>query len=166
MRRTAFGGGTTRGAQANAPMSTPSMMSIVVDLPAVTRIANLFPSSPRTPVRAKRSLVVPRDTGAMSGVNFNVAAWSGHTHQNIALGFLAGLQSLFGIHVYITLEQFGDTSPAAPLTATGRDSHAAHLRNLQQGLAGGHTAQCAGTLFRSRSAMATQRQLRRCRRAA
>ena len=121
MRRTVFGGRATRGAQANGPMSTPSMMSVVVDLPVVTRI------------------------GAMSGIDFDVAAWSRHTHQNISFGFLAGLQSLFGIHVYITLEQFGDTSPAAPLTATGRDLYAAHFRNLEQGLAGGHTAHSAGT---------------------
>src|SRR2546427_8208511 len=81
----------------------------------------------------------------MSGVNFNVAAWSRHTHQNIALGFLADLQSVLGIHVYITLEQFGDTSPAPPLTATGRDSHAAHFRDLEQSFSGGHIAHLAGT---------------------
>ena len=81
----------------------------------------------------------------MSGVNFNVAAWSGHTHQNIPLGFVGGLQSVFGIHVYIALEQFGDTSPTAPLTATTWNSHAVHVRDFEESLAGGHTAHLAGT---------------------
>jgi len=81
----------------------------------------------------------------MSGVNLNVAAWSGHTHQNIALGLVGGLQSVFAIHVYIAFDQFGDTSPALPLTSTAWNSHAVHFRDFEQSLAGGHTAHLAGT---------------------
>src|SRR5438132_13548058 len=101
-------------------------------------------AAPATP----RSLILVRqriDSGAPSGVDLHVAARPPHTHQDIPLGFVARLQSVLGIHLYITFEQFGDTSAATPLAAAARNTHAVHFRDLEQSLAGGYIAHLAGT---------------------
>jgi hypothetical protein len=59
---------------------------------------------------------------ASSGINFHVAAWPGHAHQDIALGLVAGRQSLFDIHRDVTVEQFGQAGPAAALSLPARPS--------------------------------------------
>src|SRR6266446_1715257 len=82
---------------------------------------------------------------ASSGVNLHVAARPPHAHQDIPLGFVARLQSVLGIHLYIAFEQFGDTSAATPLAAAAGNIDAAHFRNLEQSLARGHIAHLAGT---------------------
>src|SRR5438876_10407870 len=67
-------------------------------------------AAPTTP----RSLILVRqrsDSGAPSGVDLHVAARPPDTHQDIPLGFVARLQSVLGIHLYITFEQFGPCRP-------------------------------------------------------
>src|SRR5213592_899225 len=101
-------------------------------------------AAPATP----RSLILVRqrnDSGAPSGVDLHVAARPPHTHQDIPLGFVARRESVLGIHLYITFEQFGDTSAATPLAAAARNTHAMRFRDLEQSLAGGHNAHLAGT---------------------
>src|SRR5207253_6533408 len=101
-------------------------------------------AAPTTP----RSLILVRqrsDSGAPSGVDLHVAARAPHAHQDIPLGFVARLQSVLGIHLDITFEQFCDTSPATPLAAAARNTHAVHFRDLKQSLARGHTAHLART---------------------
>src|SRR6266403_29696 len=85
------------------------------------------------------------DSGAPSGVDLHVAARPPHTHQDIPIGFVARRESILGIHLYITFEQFGDTSAATPLAAAARNTHAMRFRDLEQSLTGGHNAHLAGT---------------------